>query len=442
MALDWDRIGTGDSEALLRPRDIYAGLASRPWPYLRHEQGEVLDKWFERRGDRDVVIKQNTGGGKTAVGLLIAQSTLNEGIGKAVYLTSDNYLVKQVREEAVKLDIDTTDDPYDPVFTESQGVLVTNYQKLINGLSAFGVVGDGKEPIDLGVVVVDDAHAALARAEDQFRLRVPAGHEAYDKLLELFAQDLRHQSANAWAELEDKDPTALAPIPFWAWADKHEEVLKTLRPHHKEPAFKFTWPLLAEVLHLCTATATAKAIEIRPSCPPIDRIPSFVRARRRVYLTATLADDSALVTDFGTDPALVAKPVTPGSASDLGERMILAPRALNPGLDDKAVRVIARQFADGDQDGDGVPETDPVNVVVLVPSNPAAAAWAPYADRTWRVQPTGRSCRPGRPRGPQALPSMTWQVVLAPWSSTSGRTACSERTRSWSRSVGRATTTR
>lgn len=75
MALDWDRIGTGDSEALLRPRDIYAGLANRPWPYLRHEQGEVLDQWFDhRRHDRDVVIKQNTGGGKTAVGLLIARA--------------------------------------------------------------------------------------------------------------------------------------------------------------------------------------------------------------------------------------------------------------------------------------------------------------------------------------------------------------------------------
>ena len=213
VALDWDRIGTGDSEALLRPRDIYAGLASRPWPYLRHEQGEVLDKWFERRGERDVVIKQNTGGGKTAVGLLIAQSTLNEGIGKAVYLTPDNYLVKQVREEAARLNIATTDDPYEQAFLNAQAVLVTNYQKLLNGRSAFGVVGDGKEPLDLGVVVVDDAHAALARTEDQFRLRVPAGHEAYDKLLQLFAQDLHHQSANAWSALEDKDPTALAPNP-------------------------------------------------------------------------------------------------------------------------------------------------------------------------------------------------------------------------------------
>lgn len=264
MPLNWDLIGTGDSEALLRPRDIYAGLASRPWPYLRHEQGEVLDKWFDWRDRRDVVIKQNTGGGKTAVGLLIAQSTLNEGVGKAVYLTPDNYLVKQVREEAAKLSIPTTDNPHDSSFTNAQAVLVTNYQKLLNGKSAFGVVGDGKEPVELGVIVVDDAHAALARTEDQFRLRVPAGHEAYGKLLELFAHDVRHQSANAWAALEDKDPTALAPIPFWAWADKRAGVLKILRPHREEQAFKFVWPLLAEVLHLCTATATSSAIEIGP----------------------------------------------------------------------------------------------------------------------------------------------------------------------------------
>ncbi|MGW1163713.1 helicase C-terminal domain-containing protein, partial [Streptomyces sp. NPDC002513] len=87
----------------------------------------------------------------------------------------------------------------------------------------------------------------------------------------------------------------------------------------------------------------------------------------------------------GADPALVAKPVTPGSAADLGERMILAPVALNPDLDNEAVRVLARQFADGDRDGDGVAETDPVNVVVLVPSDPAAAAWEPHADHIWHV---------------------------------------------------------
>ncbi|MEU9272698.1 hypothetical protein AB0E04_46030 [Streptomyces sp. NPDC048251] len=39
----------------------------------------------------------------------------------------------------------------------------------------------------------------------------------------------------------------------------------------------------------------------------------------------------------------------------------------------------------GDQDGDGVAETEPANVVALVPSDRAAGAWARHADRTWWV---------------------------------------------------------
>ncbi|WND15861.1 hypothetical protein [Streptomyces violaceus] len=43
--------------------------------------------------------------------------------------------------------------------------------------------------------------------------------------------------------------------------------------------------------------------------------------------------------------------------------------ALNPDLDDEGCVGVGRQFADGDQDGDGVAETEPVNVVVLVPGD-------------------------------------------------------------------------
>ncbi len=92
MKVDWSRVGAADREPLLRPRDIFAALPNRRWPYLRQEQGEILEKWFVRKDDRDIVIKQNTGGGKTAEGLLIAQSTLNECIGKAIYLAPDTYL--------------------------------------------------------------------------------------------------------------------------------------------------------------------------------------------------------------------------------------------------------------------------------------------------------------------------------------------------------------
>lgn len=347
---------------------------------------EVLEKWFDRKDDHDVVIKQNTGGGKTVAGLLIGQSTLNEGVGKAVYLAPDTYLAARVRQEAARLGLPTAENLGDPAFRAQEAILVTTFQRLVNGKSVFGVTGDGREPIDLGIVIVDDAHAALATIEGQFRLTVAAGHVAYPKLLDLFAADLQHQSAKMWEDIKAGDYTATARIPFWSWADKKSEVMAELHPHRLEDGFKFEWPLVADVLHLCAATVTNRGVEIRPPCPPIHMIPSFVRARRRVYLTATLADDSVLVTDLDADPALLARAVTPGSAADLGDRMILAPVALNQSLTDESVRVLAKQFSVGDRDGDGVADAEPINVVVLVPGTKAADAWRSYADRIHYVK--------------------------------------------------------
>jgi hypothetical protein len=279
----------------------------------------------------------------------------------------------------------TVSNPDDTAFHAQQAILVTTFQKLINGKSVFGVTGDGRVPIDLGIVVVDDAHAALATTEGQFRLTIPRDHETYASLLDLFEAELRGQSAKEWEDIQASDYAAVARIPFWAWADRQQQVMSLLHPHRLEDHFKFEWPLIANILHLCAATVTSRALEIRPPCPPINMIPAFARARRHVYLTATLADDSILVTDLDANPGLLARPVTPGSAADLGDRMILAPIALNRSLDDEAVRVLARQFAAGDRDGDGLAESEPINVVVLVPSRRAAEAWAGHADRTFYV---------------------------------------------------------
>ena len=132
MPLNLNQIGSQKSDPLIRPRDIYAALPKRPWPYLRQEQGEVLEKWFKRKDDRDIVIKQNTGGGKTAAGLLIAQSTLNEGIGKAVYLAPDTYLASRVRQEADLLGLPTAAKADDPRFRSQEAILVIMFDNLLN----------------------------------------------------------------------------------------------------------------------------------------------------------------------------------------------------------------------------------------------------------------------------------------------------------------------
>ena len=391
MPLDLSRIGAGRTERLIVPREIYAALPRRPWPYLRLEQGEVLERWFTRRDEHDIVIKQNTGGGKTAAGLLIAQSSINEGFGPAAYLAPDTYLVTQVRGEADKLGIVVTDDPRSAEFASGRAMLIATLQKLINGKSVFGVTGDGRDVLDVGTIVVDDAHTALSITEGQFRLTVskepkdPAErHEAYAQLLDLFKEELAEQSPTTWLEIQEGVPQAVLRIPFWAWADRQDRVLKILHPL-RDGELKFTWPLVKDVLQICTATVTSTTVEIRPPCPPIGKIPAFAAAKRRVYLTATLADDSILVTDMDARPEHVKRPVTPDLAADLGDRLILAPLEINPDFDEVAVRHLARQVADGHLTTGPEDLTQPRNVVVLVPSDRRAEAWSEFADETWHV---------------------------------------------------------
>lgn len=101
---------------------------------------------------------------------------------------------------------------------------------------------------------------------------------------------------------------------------------------------------------------------------PVDRITSLAQAKRRVYLTATLADDSALITHFNATVTAVERPITPGTAADLGDRMILAPQEINPALSEEELRQALRDFANR------------VNVVVLVPSFRRASEWEGAAD--------------------------------------------------------------
>ncbi|MBK7092279.1 MAG: DEAD/DEAH box helicase family protein [bacterium] len=58
-------------------------------------QAEALKLWDANRTTQDVLIQMNTGGGKTLVGLLIAQSLVNEQKGRVLYLCPNNQLIEQ-----------------------------------------------------------------------------------------------------------------------------------------------------------------------------------------------------------------------------------------------------------------------------------------------------------------------------------------------------------
>src|ERR1700704_5756622 len=84
-----------------KPRDIFNSLPKPPGINdLYASQAEVLDSWFARRTDKDIVVKLHTGGGKTLVALLMAQSTMNETGQPVLYLAPTTQLVGQVLDKS------------------------------------------------------------------------------------------------------------------------------------------------------------------------------------------------------------------------------------------------------------------------------------------------------------------------------------------------------
>lgn len=361
-----------EADALVDPRDIFNALPTKPqgMNFLRGPQDQVLEKWFARRDQRDVVVKLNTGGGKTVVGLLIARSSLAEGKGPVAYLVPDKYLVDQVVSEAARLGIAVVTDPKLFAYSQGKAILVDTFQKLFNGKSVFGVSGSaGRTPSARRphTVIIDDAHACLNKAEQAFRLAIPSSHVAYDKLLELFSATLEDQSPAGYMALEAKMSSGVLQVPYWAWVEKQREVLELLQPLAGEDDFQFAWPLLADALPICRAVFSADALEIEAPCLPSDVVTGFSEAERRIYLTATLADDGVLVSDLGADPEAVAAPITPASAGDIGDRLILVPQQTHPlAAEDEFRDLVVELAADR-------------NVVVIVPSARRAAFWKPYA---------------------------------------------------------------
>ncbi len=368
--LDFEALSGGGNSVsdIIDPSQIFTTLVRHSrFKFPSANQGEVLEKWFERRSRTDNTIKMNTGSGKMLVGLLTLKSSLNEKIGPAVYVTPDNYLVRQVIQEAHDLGIEATDNVNDANFWSGTSILVVNIDKLVNGRSVFGV---GTSKIGIGSLVIDDAHACLEAVAGQFTIDLPLTHPAFTKLLNLFEEDLKSYSVVGCVEIKNNDPQGLMPVPFWAWQYKSEQIIQILHPYRDTNELKFCWPLLKEVIPLCTCVFSGQFLQIQPRCLPIDQIPSLSKAKRKIYMTATLADDGVLITHLRANEQSVSDPIRPKGVGEIGDRMIIAPQEVNPETTDLDVKKLAAEIAQKH------------NVVVLVPSLYRSNFWTDVANQT------------------------------------------------------------
>lgn len=362
--IDFTQLGINSIQKQINPRDIFMALTGKDnkYQYPRDVQGEVWKQWFNVRQNKDTIIKMNTGSGKTLVALLILQSCLNEGVGPALYVVPDKFLVEQVKTQADALGIKVTDTENDLDYQRKKAILVIGIQKLVNGKSIFGLREENNYPI--GSVVIDDMHACISCIQEQFSITVPRTNVLYNLIANLFYDDMNAQAEGRFNEIVNSQNTFdNMMVPFWSWQEKITQVYQILASNRENDAVKFKFDLIKDCLKLSHCYISAKEISIIPNCTPIQKITSFDEAKRRIYMSATLPDDSPFSTVMGLDFDKKMTVISPEKANDIGERLIVVPKIINKDITEFEVRNAIAQKAED------------YNVVVLVPSYAMAECW-------------------------------------------------------------------
>ena len=339
--VDFKKMAASQKTTLsLVPKEVFDRLPKpQSFDDLHSSQAEVLDAWFHDREVKNTVIKLNTGGGKTLVGLLIALSSARELKRGALYLVDSKQLARQVCDQAKMLGISASEykgrGSLTADFRNGSTILVAHYRALFNGKSVFGLEGD-PESEEISVIIIDDAHSSFDTVRDAFTVEIHASDEP------VLYRDIATQFRQSFAAI-DKETTFddfvsevggisddVLEVPFWAWEDRRRQISRRISEYaalsaKESPTLSsvnFAWPLIKDELKYCLATLSRESFSITPILPLIEKFPTFNEAPRRIYMSATVADESAIVRSFGCkrDDLNI---ISPKTLAGVGRRMIL-----------------------------------------------------------------------------------------------------------------------
>jgi len=351
----------------LNPIEIFEKLPNLPdTPNdLWRGQTEALEQWHENRKKSDALIALNTGAGKTLVGLLIAQSLVNEGLENVTYLCGTIDLVHQTSREAEKLGIQCTERVEQKfsnnLFETGKAFCITTYASMFNGFSAL------QKKFFPEAIIFDDAHVAERVIRDSFTLKITRNQlDLFQSIKSLFEPHFKEMGKRGEFDLitngDSRGNTIMAaPNGVLERAERLYTLLEPLLSEDGDRTLKdLKYPLnhLKDNLAHCAVVFADGAVEIAPPFLPVLSIPIFERSKvRRIYLSATLNYKSDIARAFGRIPKLC---IEPKNDAGNGERLVL----------------FAGQLPEGKIDGEFAKKlSEKHKVVIAVPSYEKAKDW-------------------------------------------------------------------
>ena len=365
--MDFSKLGRSKkAQAPTDPIRIFETLPSLSGTFndLWRGQDKALTEWNAARDRHDVLVSLNTGAGKTIVGLLIAQSLVNEGLQNVLYVCSTIDLVRQTSAEAKRIGIDHSirvrGDFSNNLFEAGKAFCITTYAALFNGHSAL------RKRFFPQAIIFDDAHVSGSLLRDAFTLRidVQSNEELFNEIAELFRPHFKElgipgQFRDA-LDLSRQSSAFVAPHGLY---ERRERLLDILLRHeikdHKDLTYPFAW--FEDKVDAYAAVFTRGAFELTPPFLPSLALDIFQQKVRRIYLSATLQSQTDFIRAFGRRPDVT---ITPSNDAGNGERLIVSGRKVKDGFGPEFAKELVKTH----------------KVVIAVPDYGRAKAWSEVAE--------------------------------------------------------------
>lgn len=187
--------------------------------------------------------------------------------------------------------------------------------------------------MQLVLLFFDDSHACLDEIQSAFTIRIPRQSSIYEIFFKLFAENIKRQGQGTFEEIKLGTCDTYIPLPYWNWMDNIDKITEILSQYATEDFLTFQWPLLKDNLNNCICIFSNDYIEISPYLLPIEKFGSFYNAKNRIYMSATVNNDSFFIKHLNIKEDAINNPIALDDETWSGEKMILIPSLVDSALD-------------------------------------------------------------------------------------------------------------
>lgn len=271
------------------------GISNRKIPDVLPHQKVILEHYAQEAVDLpDVAVQLPTGGGKTLVGLLIADWRRVKDKERVLFLCPTRQLAAQVVDQAKdkygisainfsgrKAEFNAADEA---AYRRGKAVAVAPYSALFNSNPFF---------TSPDLIIADDAHVAENYIASPWTLDLPSEHPAHAALIGVLRSTLTKRDIDRlegnWEDRFAVNWVDKVPSPVVRrFHDQIHAVLQANIPSNDQR--RFAWRAIEGHLSGCHIYLSSRSITIRPIIPPTWTHAPFNDAKQRVFMSATLGE--------------------------------------------------------------------------------------------------------------------------------------------------------